>query len=99
MSVISKQKPQEFAHSVRFDVRTTVQEKADLVQAAKLNGVSTSAFVRAAVHKAAMDVISRHETTRLSAADHDAFFQAMMEPAAPTDALVAAKAAYHKLAD
>jgi len=78
----------------RLEVRTTMQAKSDMVEAARLSGLTLTAFTRLALDAAARDIIHKHEITRLSAEDHEAFFHAMQNPPAPTKRLSAKRSRY-----
>tara|TARA_R110000824_G_scaffold252106_2_gene440815 strand:+ start:13612 stop:13779 length:168 start_codon:yes stop_codon:yes gene_type:complete len=45
-------------------------------------------------YQAALNIIAAHERTRLQSVDHAGFFEALDNPAAPTDALRAAERKY-----
>lgn len=74
----------------RMSFRTKPRIKVAIQKAAALSGVDDSVFTMNAAYRAAMETISTHERTTLSAVDHEAFFSALDRPAAPTDKLSAA---------
>lgn len=74
----------------RLTARLSAERKAMLERAAKLQGVDLTEFAISAATVAARETIERHEVTRLTPADHAAFFAALDTPPAPTDALRAA---------
>lgn len=55
----------------------TRETKLLIERAARLQGVATSEFVIAYAVRAARDVIDRTETTKITAKNRDAFFQAL----------------------
>ncbi|MFC7091835.1 DUF1778 domain-containing protein [Halomonas salifodinae] len=77
-------------NTARFNFRTTKRIKDAIERAAALKGQDMSAFALDAVYERAVATIQAHEVTRLQPADHQAFFEALENPPAPTDKLRAA---------
>lgn len=74
----------------RMNFRTKPRIKEVIQRAAALSGVDDSVFTMNAAYQAALETIAAHERTLLQPADHAAFFAALDNPPAPTDALRAA---------
>lgn len=74
----------------RMNFRTKPRIKTAIQQAAALSGVDDSVFTMNAAYKAALETLAAHERTLLKPSDHEAFFAALDQPPAPTDALRAA---------
>lgn len=85
----------EKAHE-NLDIRVQPGVKASVAQAAKLQGVKVSTFVRAAIAREANRVLQDHQHTVLTAPDHETFLAALDAPPAPTDAAVAAVSRYRR---
>ncbi|MBO0144749.1 DUF1778 domain-containing protein [Agrobacterium sp. Ap1] len=73
--------------NARMNFRTKPRIKDAIHRAAALSGMDVSAFTMNAAYKFAIETIAAHEATILKSADHAAFFAALDNPAAPTDAL------------
>ena len=71
----------------RMNFRTKSRIKETIQKAAALSGVDDSTFAMSAAYSHALEVINSHERTTLAAQDFDAFFDALDNPPAPTDAL------------
>lgn len=71
----------------RMSFRTKPCIKDAIDKAAALSGVNASAFTMHAAYKAAIRTIAAHEHTMLEPVDHQAFFEALDRPPAPTDKL------------
>jgi len=71
----------------RMNFRTKPHIKQTIQQAAALAGVDDSVFTMSAAFQSAMATIEAHERTQLQPVDHIAFFDALDNPSAPTDAL------------
>lgn len=82
--------------SARFGFRTTPEVKKTIEQAAALSGQDSTAFALSAVYERAISTIQAHEMTRLTPKDHKAFFDALENPAAPTEKLRAAFARHRE---
>ena len=74
----------------------TLHIKQTIQRAAALSGVDDSVFTMNAAYQSALATIAAHERTSLGAADHAAFFEALDNPAQPTEQLKRAFAR-HKL--
>jgi len=84
--------------SARLEARTQPSVKEIIHQAATLNGVDVSSFVVSAAYDAAQSTIAAHKVTVIeSAADKEAFFNALDNPPKPTRHLVEAFALRKKL--
>lgn len=80
--------------TARMNFRTKPHVKAAIQRAAALTGVDDSVFAINAAYKAAIEAIETHERMMLDPADHQAFFDALDNPGAPTPALLDAVAGY-----
>ncbi|MBP0615685.1 DUF1778 domain-containing protein [Jiella mangrovi] len=85
--------------SERMNFRTKPRIKRTIQQAAALSGVDDSVFTMTAAYEAALRTIAAHEVTRLTPADHAAFFEALDNPPEPTEALRAAFSRYRDTVD
>lgn len=74
-------------NTARFNFRTTERIKQTVEHAAALMGQDTSTFAIDAAYQRAVETIQAREVTRLKAEDHQAFFDALEQPPAPTDKL------------
>lgn len=83
-------------NTARFSFRTTKRIKEAIERAAALKGQDMSAFALDAVYERAVATIQAHEVTRLTPEDHQAFFDALETPPAPTDKLRAAFAQHEQ---
>lgn len=83
----------------RFAFRTAPRIKQTIEQAAALSGQDMSSFVLTAAYERALKTIQAHEVTQLTADDHQAFFDALESPPAPTDRLRAAFAHHQETVD
>ncbi|HET8800784.1 MAG TPA: DUF1778 domain-containing protein [Marinobacter sp.] len=77
-------------NTARFNFRTTERIKQTVERAAALLGQDTSTFAIDAAYHRAVETIQAHEVTHLKPEDHQAFFDALEQPPAPTDKLRAA---------
>lgn len=75
-------------NDARMNFRTKPRIKRTIQAAAALSGVDDSVFTMTAAYRAALETIEAHERTRLTRADHDAFFAALDDPADAAPALV-----------
>ena len=74
--------------SARLEARTQPSVKDAIHRAATLSGVDVSSFVVSAAYKAAQTTLESHGITRIvSAADRQAFFDALTDPPKPTQRL------------
>lgn len=71
----------------RVDIRTTVEMRDLIEQAATLLGLTTSEYVKATLADHAQSVIEQHATRRLSDRDRDLFLTLLDTPPAPNEAL------------
>lgn len=83
-------------NSARMNFRTKPQIKATIQRAAILAGIHDSTFTINAAYQSALATIAAHERTPLAPVDHEAFFAALEQPAAPTDRLKEALAHYNE---
>lgn len=77
-------------NTARFNFRTTEHIKQTVERAAELMGQDTSTFAIDAAYHRAIETIQAREVTYLKDEDHQAFFDALEQPPAPTDKLRAA---------
>jgi len=80
--------------TARMNFRTKPHVKAAIQRAAALAGVDDSVFAINAAYKAAIETIETHERMTLDPIDHQAFFDALDNPAEPTPALREAMKSY-----
>lgn len=71
----------------RLDLKTTVQNKALLAQAALLRGVDMTTFIMIPALEAAREVVELNEKIQLEQQEQHALFAALSKPAQPTDGL------------
>lgn len=84
----------------RFDTRLSKEQKLYLEKAAQLAGFkSLSAFILQTAQEKAKEIIRENEAILASERDRDIFFEALMNPAEPNDALKNAAAKYKRLAE
>ncbi|MDF0491113.1 DUF1778 domain-containing protein [Sphingobium sp. H39-3-25] len=83
--------------TVRMNFRTKPHIKRTIQRAAALSGVDDSVFTINAAYKAALETISTHERTVLRPVDHEAFFNALDNPPAPTERLREAFARHDRM--
>ncbi|HEV8076954.1 MAG TPA: DUF1778 domain-containing protein [Marinobacter sp.] len=83
-------------NTARFNFRTTEHVKQTVERAAAMTGQDVSAFAIDAIYQRAIATIQAHEVTHLKVQDHHAFFDALENPAVPTDKLRAAFAQHHQ---
>jgi uncharacterized protein (DUF1778 family) len=77
--------------SERIQARATKQAKDTLEQAAAVQGVSLSDFVISTALEQAHKTLQAHGQLELSARDSRAFVEALLNPPAPNEALLAAR--------
>ncbi len=87
------------AKTDRLEARIPGDVKATLVRAAALRGQSLSDFVVSSAAGEAMRVIREHEVLELSERDQAMFVEALLNPPAPSPALVEAARRYRGEAD
>ena len=80
----------------RLDARVTKEEKRVVETAASLRGISVTDLMRTAITDAANKIIREKETLTLSEREREAFVQALMNPAQPNDAAIAAVRRYRR---
>ncbi len=80
--------------TARLEARVSQEVKALLIQAANLEGRSLTDFIVAAVCEQARRVIAQHQVIELSAADSEAFVDALLNPPEPNESLRAAALRY-----
>jgi uncharacterized protein (DUF1778 family) len=71
----------------RLDLKTTVQNKELLAQAAMLRGVDMTTFIMMPALAAAREVVEHNEKMQLDLQEQQALFSALSKPAPPTDGL------------
>ncbi|WP_016957770.1 DUF1778 domain-containing protein [Catenovulum agarivorans] len=71
----------------RLDLKTTVQNKELLAQAALLRGVDMTTFIMAPALEAAREVVALNEKMQLEKQEQQALFEALAKPSAPSDEL------------
>lgn len=86
-SVIDTTRDIDEKSTERMNFRTKPRIKNAIKTAAALSGMDDSVFTMNAAYQAAIDTINSHERTQLSPVDHVAFFTALDNPPAPTNAL------------
>jgi len=86
-------------NTARFNFRTTERIKKTVERAAALTGQDMSSFAINAVYQRAIATIQAHEVTHLEPEDHQAFFDALDNPPAPTEKLSAAFARHEEQVD
>ena len=81
----------------RLEARLSAEEKDFFERAAALGGFrSLTEFVIRSAKKRAEEIISRHEQIIASQKDSELFFEAIMNPEAPNEKLVAAANKFKK---
>lgn len=83
--------------NARLEARIAPEALAIVRRAAELQGRSVSDFVVAAAQDAANRAIAEAQIIRLSVADQRVFAEAILNPPAPTAALLRAAEAYRSL--
>jgi uncharacterized protein (DUF1778 family) len=73
--------------NARLDLKTTVQNKELLVQAALLRGVDMTTFIMMPALRAAREVVELNEKMQLDQQEQHALFTALSKPSKPTDGL------------
>ncbi len=73
--------------SDRIDVRTNPEVKSIIERAAQLNHKSISAYILESALQRAREDIRETESIRLTEAERESFFSALMNPPAPNEAL------------
>jgi uncharacterized protein (DUF1778 family) len=80
----------------RLDARVTKEEKRLVEAAANLRGISVTDLMRTAITDAANKIIRENEILILSERERQAFVQALVNPAPPNDAAIAAARRYRR---
>jgi uncharacterized protein (DUF1778 family) len=71
----------------RLDLKTTVQNKELLAQAALLRGVDMTTFIMMPALRAAREVVELNEKMKLAQQEQHALFVALSKQSKPTDGL------------
>jgi uncharacterized protein (DUF1778 family) len=87
----------ETAKTTRLEARIAPEVLAIVKQAAELQGRSVSDFVVSAAQEAAHRTIEETSIIRLSAEDQRLFIDLLLNPPAPSPALMRAKEAHERL--
>tara|TARA_Y100000588_G_C14018894_1_gene823328 strand:- start:322 stop:654 length:333 start_codon:yes stop_codon:yes gene_type:complete len=82
--------------SSRIENRCSDEQKNTLKRAADLLGVTLSSFTLEASLEKAQKIISKNAMLELSIRDQEMFAEALLNPAMPNDALLAAKNKFDK---
>ncbi|WP_084179190.1 DUF1778 domain-containing protein [Fimbriimonas ginsengisoli] len=82
--------------SARLDLRITPDIKRIVEQAARLRGVSVSAYVTAVLSAVSREEVERSMLTSMSDRDRDVFLAALDNPPAPNKALLRAASRYRE---
>ncbi len=85
--------------SERLSLRLDPLAKQKIEQASSLANCSINSFILSSVLDKAEQLLSNHETVKLSDRDRDLFFAAILNPPAPNSALKEALALHRKLAE
>jgi uncharacterized protein (DUF1778 family) len=88
-----------FPKSERLSLRLDLLAKQKIEQAASLANCSVNSFILSSVLDKAEQLISTHETVKLTDRDRDLFFAAILNPPVPNPALEKALALHQKLAE
>lgn len=89
--------PRETTRTSRIEARIAPEALALVKQAAELQGRSVSDFVVSAAQEVAYRTIEETNLIRLSAEDQRRFVDLLLNPPAPTPALLRAKEAHQQL--
>jgi len=89
--------PSEPSRTARIEARIAPDALVIVKRAAELQGRSVSDFVVAAAQEAANRTIEETQIIRLSVADQMAFAEAILNPPAPSPALIRAAEAHRRL--
>lgn len=82
----------------RFDTRLTKEQKEHFEYAASLGGFRTlTEFVVFSAQQQANEIIEKHHSILASQKDREIFFEAMMNPSQPNDALKKAALRFNEL--
>ena len=80
----------------RVDFRTTQEVKSLIEQAAAVNGMNLSEFIKTTLIEKSREVLERHEMRVLSDRDRDIFLELLEASPAPNEALRKAAANFKK---
>lgn len=75
------------ARAERLETRVSEEQKSLIERAAALQGRTLTDFVLTSVQEAALRAIAEHETLVLSERDRAVFFDALVNPLAPSERL------------
>lgn len=82
----------------RFDTRLSKEQKVHFERAANLGGFrNLTDFVVFAVNEKANEIISKHEQIIAGSQDQEIFFNALMNPGKPNEALLKAVSDYKEI--
>lgn len=85
-------------HNARFDTRLTLEQKQFFERAAILGGYrSLTDFVILTVQNKAKEIVSEQEQIIASQHDKEIFFDSLINPPSPNNALQSAKNRYNNL--
>jgi uncharacterized protein (DUF1778 family) len=88
----------EHEGKARFDTRLSKDKKLIIEKAARLGGYRTlSDFVLSTVYERAQMIIQKSETILASQMDSEIFFNALVNPPEPNEALVSAAKQYKEM--
>ena len=88
----------EHEGKARFDARLSKEKKIIIEKAARLGGYrNLSDFVVSTVYERAQMIIQKSETILASQRDSEIFFNALVNPPEPNEALVSAARQYKKM--
>ena len=83
------------AQAARFDARLTKEQKDFFELAATMSGFkSLSEFVIHSVQQVATQVVERHHAIQMTENDRKLFFETLLDPPSPNDALIKAAEQY-----
>jgi uncharacterized protein (DUF1778 family) len=85
--------------SERLSLRLDPLAKQKIEQASSLANCSVNSFILSSVLDKAEQLISTHETVKLTDRDRDLFFAAILNPPVPNPALKEALALHQRLAE
>ncbi len=90
---VKRRPPGRESKTERMELRLTASAKELIRHATSVTGLAAGDLA----YEGARRVLAEHERMVLSGADRDAFLEAVLNPPAPTDELVAALKDHHKL--
>jgi len=80
--------------SARIEARVSSEQKRFFERAAEIQGVTLTDFVISSMHRAATEALQSHNAIQLSSRDQAVFFDALLNPPRPNEALRAAAERY-----